>query len=83
MLRSIANVVFVLCLTVWCGFALLMCVTVIQHGFMEIWPTMLHVLGRTNQVGMLSDRLVVYRLVGLLVLTLLSAYMRRVRVLRA
>jgi hypothetical protein len=79
MLRSIANVVFAFCLTAWIGFALVICMTIATDGFGGVWPKLLHVAGSTNQLGMSSGRNVILTLFGLLVVTLLAAYARRVR----
>ncbi len=77
MLRTIANVVFALCLTAWIGFALVICMAISTDGFGGIWPKLLHVAGSTNQLGMSSGRLVIWRLLGLLLITLLAVYARR------
>jgi hypothetical protein len=46
MLRRIATVVFGICLTAWCGFALVLCMTIIRHGFSSVGPKLLHLAGR-------------------------------------
>jgi hypothetical protein len=79
MLRSIANVVFAFCLTAWILFALVICMAIATDGFGGIWPKLLHVAGRTNQLGMSSGRNVILTFSGLLLVTLLAAYARRVR----
>jgi len=48
MLRKIATGVFVLCLTAWCGLALVLCMTIIGHGFSNVGPKLLHLAGTTN-----------------------------------
>ena len=48
-------------------------------GFGGIWPKLLHVAGRTNQLGMSSGRNVILTFSGLLLVTPLAAYARRVR----
>jgi hypothetical protein len=79
MLRHVANAVFVLCLTAWASLALLICVTVGEHRFGEVGRKLIHVLGRTDQLGVQSSGLVTWRLLGLLVITLLAGYLRRPR----
>jgi hypothetical protein len=79
MLRHVANVVFVLCLTAWASLALLICVTVGEHGFGEVGRKLIHVVGRTNQLGVQSGSIVIWRLLGILLVTLLAGSFRRAR----
>jgi hypothetical protein len=79
MLRSMANVVFAFCLTAWIGLALVICMAIATDGFGGIWPKLLHVAGSPNQLGMSSGRNMILTLFGLLLVTLLAAYARRVR----
>ena len=77
MLRKIATGVFVLCLTAWCGLALVLCMTIIGHGFSNVGPELLHLAGTTNEFGVQSWSLVVWRLLGLLCITIVAGYFRR------
>jgi hypothetical protein len=77
MLRFAANVVFILCLVVWCSFVLVICMSVIEHGIGGITPELIHLFGRTNQLGVLSSSIMIWRMFGLLLVTLLTAYARR------
>jgi hypothetical protein len=74
MLRKIATWVLVLCLTIWCGLALNICIAIISSGFNGVVPKVLHLFGRKNQLGLVSGDLVVWRLLGLLVITIGAAY---------
>jgi hypothetical protein len=78
-LRSIANVVFVLCLTAWIGLVLVMSLAIAQNGFGGIWPKLLHVAGAANPLDKSSGRQVILTLLELLLVTLLAAYARRLR----
>ena len=77
MLRKIATVVFVICLTAWCGFALVLCMTIIGHGFNSVGPKLLHLAGATGEFGVQSWSLVVRRLLGLFFVTMAAGYFRR------
>jgi hypothetical protein len=77
MLRKIATGVFVLCLTAWCGLALVLCMTIIGHGLGGVGPKLLHLAGNTGEIGGQSCNLVVWRLLGLLVITVAAGYFRR------
>jgi hypothetical protein len=77
MLRFVANMVFVFCLTAWTILALLICMTVVEHGFGEVGRKLIHVFGGTNQLGIQSGSAAIWRLLGLLLITLLAAYVRR------
>ena len=77
MLRFVTNVVLVLCLTTWCAVVLATCMAVGGRGLGGISRELIHVAGQTNQLGGGSGRLVIWRLSGLLVVTLLAIYARR------
>jgi hypothetical protein len=77
MLKKIATGVFVVCLTAWCGFALVLCMTIIGHGFSSVGPKLLHLAGATSEIGVQSWSLVVWRLLGLFCITMVAAYFRR------
>jgi hypothetical protein len=62
MLRFAANVVFILCLVVWCSFVLVICMSVIEHGIGGITPELIHLFGRTNQLGVLSSSIMIWRM---------------------
>jgi hypothetical protein len=79
MLRSIATVIFAICLTAWSGLALLLCITLFQYGLGAIPGKVAHVFGTTNQLTAPSMGLAMWRMVGLFVVTLLVAYIRRSR----
>ena len=74
MLRKIGTGVFVLCLTAWCGLALVLCMTIIGHGFSSVGPKLLHVAGTTNEFGVESWSLVLWRLLELLLITIAAGY---------
>jgi len=76
MLRKIATGVFVLCLTVWCGFALLLCMTIIGRGSRNVGPRLLHLAGNASEFGVPSWSLVVWRFLGLLLITVAAGYFR-------
>jgi hypothetical protein len=77
MLGKIATDVFVGCLAAWFGFALVVCMTIIGQGFSGVGPKLLHLAGGTSQLGLLSGNLVVWRLLGLLLITISAGYFRR------
>ena len=77
MLRKIAAGVFVVCLTAWCGFALVLCMAIIGHGFSSVGPKLLHLAGATSEIGVQSWSLVVWRLLGLFCITIVAGYFRR------
>jgi hypothetical protein len=77
MLRRIATVVFGICLTAWCGFALVLCMTIIGHGFSSVGPKLLHSAGATSEFGVQSWSLVVWGLLGLFFITIVAGYFRR------
>ena len=77
MLRKIATGVFVICLTAWCGFALVLCMTIVGHGFSSVGPKLLHLAGATSEFGVQSWSLVVWRFLGLLFITIVAGYFRR------
>jgi hypothetical protein len=79
MLRMIATSVFILCLTAWCGLALVLSMTIIGHGFSSVGPKLLHLAGTTNQFGVLSSSLVVWRVLGLFFITIAAGYFRQSR----
>jgi len=70
--------VFVLCLTAWSGLALVLLMTIIGHGFSEVGPKLLHLAGRTNEFGVELWSLVVWRLLGLLAITIAAGYLHLV-----
>jgi hypothetical protein len=76
MLRKITTGVFVLCLAAWCGLALVICMTIIGHGLSAVGPKLLHLAGTTNEFGVQSWSLVVWRLLGLLCMTIVAGYFR-------
>jgi hypothetical protein len=78
-MRYVANTVFVLCLTAWTSLGLVIGMTVVEHGFGEVGRKLIHVLGRTDQLGVQSSGLVTWRLLELLVITFLAGYLRRPR----
>jgi hypothetical protein len=77
MSRKIATGVFVICLTAWCGFALVLCMTIIGHGFSSVGPKLLHLGGATSEFGVQSWSPVVWRLLGLFFITIAAGYFRR------
>jgi len=77
MLRKIATGVFLTCLMAWCGFALVLCMTIIGHGFHSVGPKLLHLAGATSEFGVQSWSLVVWRIVGLFFITIVAGYFRR------
>ena len=77
MLRKIATGVLVLCLTAWCGLAIVLCMSIIGQGWSGVGPKLLHLVGSTNEFGVQSWNLVIWRLVGLLVITLAAGYFYR------
>jgi hypothetical protein len=77
MLRKIATCVFVICLTAWCGFALVLCMTITAHGFSSVGPKLLHLARETSEFGAPSWSMVVYRLLGLFFITIVAGYFRR------
>ncbi len=79
MLRKIAAGVFVICLAAWCGVALVLCMTTIGSGLSAVGPKLLHLAGNTNELGAQSWSLVVWRFLGLLLVTIAAGYIRRPR----
>lgn len=79
MLRKIATVVLVLCLTAWVGIALNLCIAMVAQGPSGVGPKLLHLLGNTSEFGVQSWSLVGWRLSGLLLVTVLAWYVRRFR----
>ena len=79
MIRKIATAIFVFCLAAWCGFALVLCTTIIGHGFGGVGPKLLHLAGTTRELGVQSWSLVVWRLLGLFLITIAAGYFRRPR----
>jgi uncharacterized BrkB/YihY/UPF0761 family membrane protein len=77
MLRKIATGVYVICLSAWLCFALLLCMTIIGHGWGAVGPKLLHLAGNTNELGVQSWRFVVWRFLGLLCITIVAWYFRR------
>ena len=77
MFRKIATGIFVLCLTAWCGLALVLCMTIVGHGFNSVGPKLLHIAGTTSGFGVESSSLAVWRLLGLLAITLVAGYFHR------
>jgi hypothetical protein len=74
MLRKIATGIFVLCLAAWCGFALVLCMTIIGQGWSGVGPKLLHLAGNGSELGVQSWSLVVWRLLGLLSITIAAGY---------
>jgi hypothetical protein len=74
MLRTIAIGVYVICLAAWLCFALLLCMTIIGHGWSAVGPKLLHLAGNTSEFGILSWNLVVWRFLGLLCITIAAGY---------
>jgi hypothetical protein len=77
MSRRIANGVFVICLAAWCCLALILYMTIIGQGISGVGPKLLHLAGATSQLGVQSSSLVVWRLLGLLFITIAAGYFRR------
>lgn len=77
MLRKITTSVFVLCITAWCGLALVACMTLVGHGLSAVGPKLLHLAGTTNEFGVQSWSLVIWRLLLLLCITFAAGYFRR------
>jgi hypothetical protein len=77
MVRSIANVIFVVCLAAWSLLLILLSLTLFEDGPGAIKGKLIHVAGSTGELGVQSLNLVVWRLLGLLVITLFVAYVRR------
>jgi hypothetical protein len=77
MLRKIATGVFVICLTAWCGLALVLSMTIIGSGFSAVGPKLLHLAGATSEFGVQSWSMVFWRLLGILLVTIVSGYFRR------
>jgi hypothetical protein len=77
MLRKTATVVFVICLTAWCGFALVLCMTIIGQGFSTVGPKLLHIAGATSDFGVQSWSLVGWRFLGLFFITIVAGYFHR------
>jgi hypothetical protein len=74
MLRRIADLVFAICLASWLMLGLLLCMTVVSQGWGGIGPKLIHVAGSTNNLGVQSVNLVVWRLAGLLAITVGAGY---------
>ena len=79
MWRFVINTILVFCVTAWCGLMLFILVTAAEHGLGGLKPGLLHVAGFTNQFGASSGTLVIIRLAALLLITVLVAFIRRVR----
>jgi hypothetical protein len=79
MLRKIATGIYVLCLAAWFCLALLLCITMIGHGWSAVGSKLLHVAGNTNEFGVESWSLVVWRFLGLLAITIAAGYFRGAR----
>jgi hypothetical protein len=77
MFRKIATGIFVICLAAWCGFALVLCMTIIGHGFSGVGPKLLHLAGATSEFGLQSWSLVIWRLIALFFMTIVAGYLRR------
>ncbi len=73
MLRKIATGVYVICLAAWLGLALLLCMTIIGHGWSAVGPKVLHLAGNTNEFGIHSSwSLAFWRFLGLLSVTIVA-----------
>jgi hypothetical protein len=79
MLRKIATGVYVICLAAWLCLALLLGMTIIGHGWSAIAPKLLHLAGNTNEFGVQSWSLVVWKFLGLLAITIAAGYFRWAR----
>ncbi len=79
MFRSLANIIFILCLTAWTLLAVLLSITFFEDGPGGILPKLIHVAGSTGQLAGQSGSLVVWRLAGLFVITLIAFFARRPR----
>jgi len=73
MLRRFADLVFAICLAPWLMLALLLCMTIVSQGWGGVVPKLIHVAGFPNNFGVQSGRMVVWRLLGLLGITLGAA----------
>lgn len=79
MLRKIATGFFVFCLAGWCCLAVVLCMTIIGQGWSGVGPKLLHLAGNASELGVQSWSLVVWRLLGLLAVTVAAGYFRRPR----
>jgi len=77
LLKRVATVVLVICLTAWCLLILALLTAAVENGLTGAGKSLLHIAGQTREVGFPSPTAVVWRLGFLAFLTAGAIYAKR------